>query len=155
FDGNFDWSLGGKIPGLAGGDAPSGCVQTTGNGFSARMMWREQGKLIGYIYDNDQANRCGTAIGASNYSFTANKFFAIKERVKLNTGTTNNGIMQVWIDGQQVINRSNFAFMNEAPDRRIDEVMFQSFYGGSTTDWAPSRDTTISFSDVFVTLVAE
>lgn len=155
FDGAFDWSLGGKIPGLAGGDAPSGCISTTGLGFSARMMWRQNGKLIGYVYDNDQSNPCGTAIDASNYSFTANKWFAVKERVKLNTGTANNGTMQVWIDGAQVINRSNFAFMNEGADRRIDQVMFQAFYGGSTSNWAPSRNTTISFADVFVTLLAE
>ena len=155
FDGDFDWSLGGKIPGLAGGNSPSGCVTTNGLGFSARLMWREVGKLIGYLYDNNQVNRCGTALGASNYSFTANRWFTIKQRVKLNTGMVGDGIYQVWVDDRLVINRSNIEYMNVAPNLLIDQVMFETFYGGSTPDWAPSRETSISFADVFVTLVAE
>ena len=155
FDGDFDWSLGGKIPGLAGGNAPTGCVTTDGLGFSARLMWREVGKLIGYLYDNNQVNRCGTALGASGFFFTASRWFDVKQRVKLNTAMTGNGIYQVWVDDRLVINRSDIEYMNEAPNLRIDELIFQSFYGGSTPDWAPSRETSISFADVFVTLVAE
>jgi hypothetical protein len=59
FDGDFDWRLGGKVPGLTGGSHPSGCVETDGTGFSARMMWRPKGALVGYVYDNDQAQPCG------------------------------------------------------------------------------------------------
>ena len=62
FDGNFPWTRGGKIPGLGGGTAPTGCVTTTGAGFSARMMWRGGGELVGYVYDNDQSSDCGNTL---------------------------------------------------------------------------------------------
>jgi hypothetical protein len=154
FDGNFPFSRGGKIPGLGGGTAPTGCVTTTGAGFSARMMWREQGTLIGYVYDNDQSNECGNAL-PTGFRFQPNRWHAIKQRVRLNTGRNHDGIMQVSVDGRMVLNSTNRAFMNEAPGNRIDVALFHSFFGGSTTDWAPNRDCTISFSDLYVTLVAE
>ena len=45
--------------------------------------------------------------------------------------------------------------MNESPTARIDVVLFHSFFGGSTQDWAPSRNVTISFAEPYATLVAE
>ena len=154
FDGNYDFSRGGKIPGLAGGSAPTGCVSTNGSGFSARMMWRENGRLIGYVYDNNQSSACGAAIEAG-FSFKANQWYTLKERVKLNTGRTGNGVLQVWVDDRMVINRSNLAYMNEGPDAKIDWLLFHSFYGGSTADWAPSRNTSISFAEIYVTVISK
>jgi hypothetical protein len=154
FDGNFPFSRGGKIPGLGGGTAPTGCVTTTGAGFSARMMWREGGALIGYVYDNDQSTECGNAL-PTGFRFQPNQWHAIKERIRLNTGRNRDGIMQVSVDGRMVLDSSNRAFMNESPTGRVDVVLFHSFFGGSSADWAPSRDCTISFADLYVTLVAE
>jgi hypothetical protein len=154
FDGSFPWTKGGKIPGLAGGSAPTGCVSTDGSGFSARMMWREGGEMFGYLYDNSQSNDCGNYL-ATNVSFAANRWHAIKQRVKLNTGSSANGILQLWFDGTMVLNRSNLAYMNESATNRIDMAFFQAFFGGSTSDWAPARNCTMSFSDLFVTLLAQ
>ena len=154
FDTNFHFSRGGKIPGLAGGNAPTGCVNVDANGFSARMMWRENGKLIGYLYDQDQSQACGAGI-ATPFNFKVGQFHDIKERVKLNSGSTNNGILQVWVDGNMLIDRSNIEYMAEKPANRISSILFHSFFGGSTGDWAPSRNCSISFSEPFVTLVAE
>ncbi len=153
FDGNYDFSRGGKIPGLAGGSAPTGCVDTNGSGFSARMMWRENGRLIGYVYDNNQSSDCGAAIN-TGFSFKTNQWYRVKERVKLNTGRTGNGILQVWVDDQMVINRSNLAYMNESPTARVDWLLFHTFYGGSSQDWAPSRQTSVSYSEIYVTPLA-
>jgi hypothetical protein len=167
FDGNFPWTRGGKIPGLGGGTAPTGCVTTTGAGFSARMMWRGGGELIGYVYDNDQSTDCGnslttgfctparqTGLGAP-LSFRANTWHRIKERVRMNTGRNRDGILQIWVDDRMVLDASNRAYMNEGPSQRVDVVLFHSFFGGSSAAWAPARDCTISFSDLHVTLVAE
>jgi hypothetical protein len=147
FDGNYDYGRGGKIPGLGGGTAPTGCVDTNGSGFSARMMWRENGRLIGYLYDNNQSSDCGRAIEAG-FNFKRDQWHAVKQRVKVNTGTAANGILQVWVDERMVINRSNISYMNNG---QVDQLLFHSFYGGSSTDWAPSRQTSISFSEVYVT----
>jgi hypothetical protein len=154
FDGNFDFSRGGKIPGLAGGNAPTGCVNVDANGFSARMMWRENGKLIGYLYDQDQSVDCGDGI-ATPFTFTRDMWHQVKERVRINTGKNHDGILQVWLNDKMVIDRSNVEYMVESPTNRINTVLFHSFFGGSTQDWAPSRQVSISFSEPFVTIVAE
>jgi hypothetical protein len=154
FDSGFDFSRGGKIPGLGGGNAPSGCDASTGVGFTARQMWRENGRLIGYIYDMHQAGECGNAI-ETGFNFTVGRWYQVRQRIKLNTGRADNGVLQLWIDDRQVINRSNMGWMIEAPDRRIDRVFLDFFFGGSTADWAPSRACTITFGDVYATRVAD
>jgi hypothetical protein len=151
FDGDFPFSRGGKIPGLAGGNAPTGCVDVNAQGFSARMMWREGGKLIGYIYDQTQSSECGNNI-ATSYTFKPNTWADMKERVRVNNGTAGDGVLQIWADGNMVINRSNMKYMGTQANN-INVVLFHSFFGGSTQDWAPSRNCTISFSEPFVTLV--
>ena len=154
FDTGYDFSRGGKIPGLAGASAPTGCVTTNGSGFSARSMWRQGGALIGYLYDNNQSQACGTGI-TTNFRFTIGRWHDFKQRVRLNTGNGNNGILQIWVDGAMVIDRSNISYMNTGGSNRIDQVLFHSFFGGSTQDWAPSRNCSISFAEPWVTLVEE
>ena len=47
FEANFDWVKGGKLPGLRGGLATSGCSggskSNGGSCFSSRVMWRQNG----------------------------------------------------------------------------------------------------------------
>jgi hypothetical protein len=45
--------------------------------------------------------------------------------------------------------------MNQAPNRPIDLVYIQTFFGGSTLNWAPSRRYSISFAESFVTNLAD
>jgi hypothetical protein len=154
FDGDFPFTRGGKIPGLAGGNTPTGCVSTDPNGFSARMMWRTNGQLVAYLYDQNQGGDCGNNI-TTNLNFKGSQWYSMKERVRLNTGRNNNGILQIWVDGNMVINRSNIQYMAETATNRINSVLFHSFFGGSTQAWAPSRTCSISFAEVYVTLVEE
>ncbi len=154
FDGNFPFTRGGKIPGLAGGNAPTGCVNVTGAGFSARMMWREGGQLVGYIYDQTQGGDCGNNITTS-LRFQPAKWYSIKERVRVNTGNAADGILQISVDGTMLIDRSNMRYMNDGMNNKVSSVLFHSFFGGSTQAWAPARNCSISFSEPFVTLVAE
>jgi hypothetical protein len=154
FDTGFDWSKGGKMPGLAGATAPTGCVTVTGTGFTARMMWHGGGRLTGYTYALDQNTGCGNSI-ETGFNFAVGRWYSIKERVKLNTGSNKNGVLQLWVDDRMVIDRSNIPWMNESPTRRIDLVYIQTFFGGSTLDWAPSRRCSISFAEPFVTKLAD
>jgi hypothetical protein len=154
FDTGFDWSRGGKMPGLAGATAPTGCVDVTGTGFTARMMWHENGRLTGYTYALDQNTGCGNSL-ETGFNFSVGRWYSIKERVKLNTGRNSNGVLQIWVDDRMVVDRSNIPWMIEAPTRRIDLVYIQTFFGGSTLNWAPSRRCSISFAEPFVTKLAD
>ena len=46
FEKGFDFRRGGKLPGLGGGKANTGGNKPTGDGWSARYMWGEDGKLL-------------------------------------------------------------------------------------------------------------
>ena len=116
-------------------------------------MAAERG-LIGYVYDNNQSSACGTGL-STGFNFAVGRWYDMKQRVKLNTGRTGNGILELWVDGKMVLSRNNLAYMNESPTARIDVVLFHSFFGGSTNDWAPSRNVTISFAEPYATLVSE
>jgi hypothetical protein len=154
FDRDFPWTKGGKIPGLAGGTAPTGCVAADGGGFSARMMWQAGGRLVGYVYDLDQRGNCGNVLD-TGFTFKTGQWYSIKQRAKINSGGKHDGVLQVWVDDHMVINRTDLAYMDESPTNRIDRVLFHSFFGGSTQAWAPSRECSISFADPYVTMLAE
>ncbi|MDU0355079.1 hypothetical protein RS130_15275 [Paraglaciecola aquimarina] len=52
---NFDFRLGGKLPGLSSGGSKytGGHIPTKGEGWSARYMWRQNGEGIIYLYYMD------------------------------------------------------------------------------------------------------
>lgn len=66
FSENFDWgreNQGGKLPGLASGDNCSGGDVCDGtNGFTARMMWRDGGSAVLYLYHMDKPGKYGEDI---------------------------------------------------------------------------------------------
>jgi hypothetical protein len=154
FDGDFPFTRGGKIPGLAGGNTPTGCVNVNANGFSARMMWRTNGQLVGYIYDQTQSSACGNNITTS-HNFRGNTWYSIKERVRVNTGNASDGILQIWVDDRLLIDRKNMRYMNAGANNLVNSILFHSFFGGSTQAWAPSRQCSISFAEVYATLLAD
>jgi len=154
FNADFPFMRGGKLPGLAGGNAPTGCVNADANGFSARQMWRTGGQLVAYLYDQDQGGECGNNITTS-LNFKPRQWYSLKQRVKLNTGRNHDGHLQIWVDGQMLIDRKNMEYMAEGPANLINSVLFHSFFGGSTQDWAPTRECSISFAEPFATLLAE
>ena len=52
----FDFVKGGKLPGLSGGTSPGGGKKSDGSdGFSARIMWRQEGKIYQYMYWMERA----------------------------------------------------------------------------------------------------
>ncbi|HEY5039276.1 MAG TPA: hypothetical protein VIJ93_09420, partial [bacterium] len=60
FDPGFDFVKGGKLPGLAGGKGNTGGHKANGtDGWSARVMWRSDGKIVQYVYHPDQVGDYG------------------------------------------------------------------------------------------------
>ena len=75
--------IGGKLPGLMGGKSISGNANTDGeNGWSARLMWGQQGRGLGYIYYPDMRDHkynkqaCPrTGQGSEDCKIYRNKYF--------------------------------------------------------------------------------
>jgi len=79
---NFDFRIGGKLPGLtSGGEKWTGGVRPlNGEGFSARLMWRENGRAELYLYYIDMKGKWGESIDFGNYIFVPGKWYEISQQ---------------------------------------------------------------------------
>ncbi|WP_447556354.1 polysaccharide lyase [Vreelandella sp. EE22] len=144
FPSGFDFVKGGKLPGLYGGDAPSGGDSVDGeHGFSMRLMWREegQGELYPYVVGFE-----GDSVGRGMWHYPAGSWVTIEQELLLNDPHRENGIARIWIDGQPVLEQRNIVFRT-TPDITIDGLMFSTFFGGTGEGWRTPRDQYVDFAD--------
>ncbi len=180
---SFEWSEsvikypGGKFPGFCVGIEPRDCA--TGGGWqekkgSFRVMWREDGKAIGYWYAaikgadqsgaflRDQgpgvqavAEGTGSAgvklwhMKGGGLLLKKNAWNSIKVGIDLGTPGRNNGVMSLTVNG---VNRKvTDAKWRDSPDVKITNVDFVSFAGGGSADWAFKKPTYTKFRNVVFT----
>jgi hypothetical protein len=152
FKSGFDWVKGGKLPGLLGGKFVTGKIPTTTDGFSARMMWKEDGKLVFYVYHQDQPIIYGSTYVWENCALTSGKWYNITIRVVLNTITNGvaakNGILEGFVDGKLMFQKKDVRFRS-LESIKIDRMRVAAFFGGNTEDWACTNDEWID-TDNFV-----
>jgi hypothetical protein len=152
---DFDFVRGGKLPGLVGGEANTGCDPAQGDdGFSARMMWRSDGKVVQYVYHADQANDCGDDfdwdVGGQRF-FEPGQWHTVEHRVVINTPGEADGIVQGWFDGELALDRDDVRF-RDVDAFAVDALYFSTFFGGSGSEWAPDKDEYVSFDEFVIAL---
>ncbi|XP_071109692.1 uncharacterized protein [Haliotis cracherodii] len=150
FDPNFDFVKGGKLPGLFGGWVNCSGGTHSDTCFTARLMWRENGdgEIYAYIPSEQVSSFChdvecnfvyGNSIGRGSWRFQKGKWQTITEHITLNTPGKTDGFAKMWYNGRQVYEINNVNFRNNA-NIMIDGIFFSTFFGGSTSSWAPTRD---------------
>lgn len=154
FSAGFDFVKGGKLPGLVGGSAPTGCVDDTA-GFSARMMWRTGGAAVQYVYFPEKKNACGDdyayMTGRTAVRFEPGTWHTVEHRLVMNTPGEHDGVLQAWFDGAPVLDESAFLFRLAGATYGIDTLYFSTFFGGSDDTWAPAAAQVADFDDFIVT----
>jgi len=153
FKEGFDFVRGGKIPGLAGGTANTGGKKPNGlDGWSARMMWRPNGKAVQYLYFPDQKNITGKDfpwnVNSQKY-FTPGKWYKVETRIKMNTPGKRNGIVQSWFDGELAVDQRSIRF-RDVDTFAIDYFMFSTFFGGGDDSWATTKEEYAYFDNIIV-----
>ncbi|MFK7895252.1 MAG: polysaccharide lyase [Myxococcota bacterium] len=163
FGADFDFVLGGKLPGLAGGAGNTGGNTPNGtDGWSARMMWVTYGPAPGdranaiqYVYHPDQPGTFGhnirwddTADG-SWAEFEADRWYSFQHRIIMNTPGQYDGAIQAWLDGELVLDMDGLRFRDVAT-LGVDQLLFSTFFGGGSANWAPTKDEFIFFDDFVV-----
>lgn len=143
-----DWDPaldGGKMPGIAGtyGRAGWGMRKTDGfNGWSARggFALRPPGSnsvagltvLSTYSYHADIRDASGDIwpwdkAGAA--LLENNRWYAVEQYLKLNTPGEADGVMRAWVDGRQVLEKTDIRFRN-TPDLKIETIWMDVYHGG-------------------------
>ncbi|KAH7098114.1 hypothetical protein BKA62DRAFT_403666 [Auriculariales sp. MPI-PUGE-AT-0066] len=161
FPDNFDWWLGGKLPGPFGGTSQQQARACSGGRqedrdkcFSMRLMWREHGDGEIYLYapktvqNNVSAERLagtvfeddfGISVARGAFQFTAGAWTTVAQRVRLNDIGQTNGEIELWTNGKSVIHATGLE-IRVHPETTFRGVHAQTFFGGNTSDWATPVD---------------
>ncbi|QEA40487.1 hypothetical protein FGL86_16330 [Pistricoccus aurantiacus] len=147
FPEGFDFVKGGKLPGLYGGEAPSGGTPATGeNGFTLRFMWRKNGQGELYEYVVNQPGDYGASSGRGRWTFDTGRWVTLEQEIVLNTPGKEDGLARVWVDGQPVLEQQGIVYRT-SEDVTIDGIMFSTFFGGTGKGWRTPRDQAVDFAD--------
>lgn len=176
FPEGYDFQLGGKLPGLYGGNSEEEATGCSGGRrdigcFSARLMWRTDGAGEFYTYFPDpdvagfEANEklcsvppyseCnptyGASVGRGAFTFATGAWTTVAERIRLNDVGKANGEIELFVNGQSVINVSGL-IIRDSDKGKIRGMQMQTFFGGSTPDFATPKDQDAYFSDFSVAI---
>lgn len=163
----FDFAWGGKLPGLAGGQANTGGNKPDGtDGWSARIMWNSDGiggtvrdrrhaQLSQYVYHAGQPGRYAESLRYDDLPtgrwpvIESGRWYTVTTRVRMNTPGEADGVVQSWLDDELVLDARALRF-RAVPDFAIDQLLFSTFFGGATPEWAPTRDERVRFDDFLI-----
>ena len=151
FEEGFDFRRGGKLPGLGGGKANTGGRKPTGDGWSARYMWGEAGKLDLYLYHLDQKTNYGERIELKAKAVLG-QWLKLSQTVQVNAPGKADGRIQVWVDEKLALDRKKLRLRGKVGPQvaLVDQFLFSTFHGGSTKDWAPTRTSHARFDDFLI-----
>ena len=143
---------GGKLPGLyagsttvaSGGHDPNGT-----NGWSARLMWRNDnnGEVYAYLADT---HGYGMQLGCGNWTWQPGKWTKVQETVRLNTPGSANGSITVYINGKAALDALGLTFRTVS-SLKINGLFFSTFFGGSDKAWATPQTQHVDFAGFAVT----
>jgi hypothetical protein len=143
FPEDFAFARGGKLPGLYDGTAPSGGVENTAPGFSARLMWRGNGAGEVYLYTVGRPEPYGESLERGSFTFTPGQWMEIVQHVTL----VEPGMLRLRIDGKNVMEiQRNFQASGDLG------LMMSTFFGGHDPSWASPRDQFADFGNFTIWL---
>lgn len=154
FEPDFDFSRGGKLPGLTSGGSKftGGTRPANGEGWSARYMWGPAGAARVYLYHVDMPGEYGDGIVLPDVTFVPGQWHRLTQHIRVNTPDGADGLMEISFDGKQVLQRSDIRY-RIGQQGLIDSFYFSTFHGGNTPDWAPAVDSVASFDDFLISAV--
>ncbi|TFK34903.1 hypothetical protein BDQ12DRAFT_334767 [Crucibulum laeve] len=176
FEDGFAFNLGGKLPGIYGGNSDAEAVGCSGGRrssacFSARLMWRSQGAGELYTYlppytdsqfkanekvcnvapESDCNPTYGASVGRGAFKFATGKWTTVSERVRLNDVGQANGELELFVNGKSVIS-VNGLILRDSAAGKMRGVQMQTFFGGSKPEFATPKDQDVYFSDFSVAI---
>ena len=158
FEDGFEFQLGGKLPGLCGGKCYTGnAMPETGDGWSARIMWRKDGNAVQLIYFMGQESVYGDDFKwdlngtIPQKQFTTGTWHRIVNKVSMNTIASpgngdKNGRVQTWLDGELVLDVDTLR-LRDYENVKVDKFYLSTFHGGSSAEWAPTHDCFIRYDN--------
>lgn len=139
FEKGFQFVKGGKLHGFGPLETITGGNPIVPKGWSARMMFKENGTVQPYIYHQGMKGKFGEGQKTSKPYFTTDQYHTVSMYMKINQpASANNGVFELWIDGTRTSIMKNMKFRSEEGDGTlITSMLFSTFLGGNDPTWAP------------------
>ncbi len=156
FEPGFDFALGGKLPGLFGGEFIGGGNVPTGyEGWSGRMMWKKGGTMIQYMYHAGMPNQYGQNFKWKNANgeqtrFIPGKWHTVEIRYVINTPGVADGVVQAWFDGKLALDTGKKFLFRKTDAFSINGLIVTTYFGGATTKWASPKDQRVFFDNFII-----
>lgn len=148
FDQDFQWVKGGKMHGLGPKNSVTGGAPRRPDGWSARMMFKEDGRLTYYVYDQDGSKKSGHAEKRPRKAFRKGKWHHVVYKLALNDVGKKNGTVDILVDGRSVSRMRKVEFRAVDKLTLINHFIFATFHGGGSPAWAP-KDRSGKFTTVY------
>ncbi|KNC82205.1 hypothetical protein SARC_05503 [Sphaeroforma arctica JP610] len=168
FPEDFDFKMGGKLPGMHGGpelECSGGTNADGSNCFSTRLMWREDGEGEAYLYipmDYQTEELCAQcaypemvsgckdvahcSLDRGAFTFSKGKWNTVKQYIRLNTVGSNDGFFKLYHNNNLVMNQE---LVYRTSDKvGINGFFFSTFFGGSSQEYAPKDDQVSMFKNI-------
>ncbi|EJD40739.1 hypothetical protein AURDEDRAFT_69685 [Auricularia subglabra TFB-10046 SS5] len=161
FPKDFEFVMGGKLPGPFGGADPQSAAGCSGGRqvnrddcFSLRLMWREDGAGEIYAYvPPDPANDhlldlegsetdptiYGLSIARGAFHFARGNWTVVAQRIKLNTFGKADGEIELWANGKSVIHATGVV-LRAVETTKIRGIEAETFFGGGSPPWQTPKD---------------
>jgi len=139
FSKDFQWTLGGKLHGLGPKEPIGGGKKRKPESWSARILFKPNGRCAYYIYDQNIKKKWGTSNTNINTVFVRNKWHNVIMQLCLNDPEANNGSIMIYVDGKLAIGSQNINFRGIGGSQTlIQSFLFCTFHGGNTINYAPT-----------------
>ncbi|WP_028774034.1 polysaccharide lyase [Shewanella waksmanii] len=150
FHSKFEFVRTGKLHGLGGGSATTGCNAKTSRGWSARVIWDVNGVASIYVYHQNRVSSCGDRWTAQDFRFEAGKTYRVSLYVSLNSApNVADGIIELYVDGVKIAS-ANGVRLSGRSDVKIDKFLFHTFHGGSNSSYSPTKNVFTYFDNFLI-----
>ncbi|KAJ9476900.1 Alginate lyase [Pseudozyma hubeiensis] len=162
FPAGYEFVMGGKLPGMYGGTEGCGGGNDASDCWSTRMAWRTGGlgELYAYLPQDRQNltamlqvppysyvnSDYGISLGRGAFNYTTGGWTTISQTITLSSNKTHpNGIVDITVNDVNAIRYDQVYWPTS-----IKGILFSTFFGGATKDWATPIDQYSYFKDFSV-----
>jgi hypothetical protein len=136
---DFDFNLGGALPGVFGG------VEQSNDRFLVQVGWRQGGSIGATNYVTLDGKKWKQQAEAEGYTIPRGRWVKIDQEVILNEPDLENGVLRVWLDGALAIDKADIAYRVK-PDITLVGVAADLFYNGEEVSGRAPADAKVMLS---------
>jgi len=141
FEEDWQWVRAGKLHGVGPLQPVTGGRTKHPEGWSSRMMWRKDGGVVNYLYDQDETHKYGKGDRSDTSVLEKGKWHRIDFETTLNDPGEANGQARLYVDGQLVCEDDAVEFRGTGGEGTlIQQFLFSTFHGGNDPTWAPKDE---------------